>query len=255
MVYTGSLTGGGPIAAVINKAPDGNRSWILDTGTAYHVIRRDAIIGSPGERYKDMVNPTQVLTANGPIWLDKYVETYLPALRKSIAAVIGNDTPEVLSLGALCKENGCSFEWKPYKNKPRFFDNAGNEVQTFVYSNVPYVANCSSAAITPIAKISETARPAAGKSSAGPGAKDETVAPFSVGGASGSDGPVPGRRKAEKKSLFGRTPATGMEMTDGESSDDDYEDIIAEFAKADDDAKGERNCASTARHVTWRHTQ
>ena len=73
-------------------------------------------IDEPG-RLLDMQNPTSVSTANGSLAIDKYVKSYVPSLETTLDVVVTECTPDVVSLGKLCREHGYNFEWRGHQKQ------------------------------------------------------------------------------------------------------------------------------------------
>ncbi len=66
---------GEPFTALQQLYIDSHKVWIVDSGAAFHVMRKDNVVDvdAPG-RLKDMAHPTSVDTADGGLYIDKYVE-------------------------------------------------------------------------------------------------------------------------------------------------------------------------------------
>ena len=66
-------------------------------------------------------NPTTVVTANGKVQTSEEAQVYVHDLELFATVQILDDTPAVLSLGKLCEEHGCTYEWasgqKPHLTK------------------------------------------------------------------------------------------------------------------------------------------
>ena len=91
-------------------------------------------------------SPTIVITANGEVQTHEEATVYVKELDIFLTMKVLEDTPAVLSLGKLCDENGCSYEWingrKPHliKNGIRIPGNTEN----FVPVVVPGLSSSSS---------------------------------------------------------------------------------------------------------------
>ena len=59
---------------------------------------------------EDPGTPTVVLTANGEVHTNE--EAQVHDLNLFVTVQLLEETPAVLSLGKLCSEHGCSYEWK-----------------------------------------------------------------------------------------------------------------------------------------------
>ena len=91
-------------------------------------------------------SPTMVITANGEVQTHEEATVYVKELEKFLTMKVLENTPAVLSLGKLCDENGCSYEWingqKPHliKDGIRIICNTEN----FVLIVVPGLSSLSS---------------------------------------------------------------------------------------------------------------
>jgi hypothetical protein len=77
-------------------------------------------------------------TANGPVELDSEISFWLKKLKQKVNAVVGGDTPDLLSVGYRCKEFGFGFHWDP-RSVPYFVLPDGTEVDLHVDHYVPYL--------------------------------------------------------------------------------------------------------------------
>ena len=59
------------------------------------------------------VQPMRMQTANGIVELDSEVNFHIDKLKQSTNAVVGLDTPNLLSVGYRCQELGLGFHWEP----------------------------------------------------------------------------------------------------------------------------------------------
>ena len=55
--------------------------------------------------------PTVVLTANGEVHTHEEAQVFVHDLKQFVTVQLLEETPAVLSLGKLCKDHGCSYEW------------------------------------------------------------------------------------------------------------------------------------------------
>ena len=92
-------------------------------------------------------SPTIVITANGEVQMHEEAIVYVKELDIFLTMKVLDNTPAVLSLGKLCDENGCSYEWindqKPHliKDGIRIICNT----ESFVPIVVPGLSSSSSA--------------------------------------------------------------------------------------------------------------
>ena len=123
----------------LHGAVDFVSQWIIDSGASYGLIDKDDVVDSE-ERCHAAGTPRVVTSANGIITLDTEVVTIVPTLQESITCFVRAGTANVLSLGELCVDMGCSFIWQPHV-APRFWDPSGNEVPMVLHNNVPMMNN------------------------------------------------------------------------------------------------------------------
>ena len=77
-------------------------------------------------------------TANGPVELDSEISFWLKKLKQKVNAVVGGDTPDLLSVGYRCQELGFGFHWEP-RSVSYFALPDGTEVDLHVDHYVPYL--------------------------------------------------------------------------------------------------------------------
>ena len=86
------------------------REFILDTGASVHIGSK-SLLTNPESRLTDLESPMTLESANGPVHVDQYVDSFLPALGCTVALRAAGNTPGALSLGELCRREGFSFVW------------------------------------------------------------------------------------------------------------------------------------------------
>ena len=99
------------------EAVDAARAWILDTGTCYHITSERNIVDLK-RRKQRLAVPQTVSTAAGPMDLTHAVASRIPAIDSTLTVMMAKNTPDALSVGRLCAQNGFRFEWLPYKKNP-----------------------------------------------------------------------------------------------------------------------------------------
>ena len=72
-----------------------------------HMISKKDLSDAEMDTLTKSCNPTIVITANGEVQTDEDVKE----LDIFLTMKVLEDTPADLSLGKLCHENGCSYEW------------------------------------------------------------------------------------------------------------------------------------------------
>ena len=80
---------------------------------------------------------TTVVTANGEVQTNEEAQVYVQDLDLFVTVQLLKETPAVLSLGKLCSEHGCSYEWK--NGETPQFTKDGNTITCTVDNFVPLV--------------------------------------------------------------------------------------------------------------------
>ena len=86
-------------------------------------------------------------TANGIVTLDKEVTYEMKKLKEVTSAVVGKNTPDLLSVGYRCQELGYGFHWEPYQVPYIVFPDGKTEVDLHVDQYVPYLLDDGDTAI------------------------------------------------------------------------------------------------------------
>ena len=111
-----------------------------------HMISKKDLSDAEIHTLTKSCSPTTVITANGEVQTHEEAIVYVKELDIFLTMKVLENTPAVLSLGKLCDENGCSYEWinghKPHliKNGIRIICNTEN----FVPIVVPGLSSSSS---------------------------------------------------------------------------------------------------------------
>ena len=88
------------------------REFVVDSGASMHMLsRKDQDSAGTLESIRVSRKPTTVITANGVVQINEEATVYVYDLDLFVTAQILEDTPVVLSLGKLCEDHGCSYEW------------------------------------------------------------------------------------------------------------------------------------------------
>ena len=122
-------------AAPASRSSSPVRKWVVDSGSAEHIVCKDVLSGQEQSRVYES-NPKVLLTANGEVDASNEVNVDVHQIGLNARAIVLNDTPSVLSLGRLCVEQQCEFHWagggQPYLLLPD-----GNRVDLDVVDFVP----------------------------------------------------------------------------------------------------------------------
>ena len=76
-----------------------------------HILRRKDLKSAEMETESVSISPTRVVTANGDVHAKEDATVYVKKLDFCVTVKLLEDTPAVLSLGKLCEDHGCSYEW------------------------------------------------------------------------------------------------------------------------------------------------
>ena len=123
------------------------REFVVDSGASMHMISKKDLSDAEMDTLTKSCSPTIVITANGEVQTHEEAIVYVKELDIFLTMKVLENTPEVLSLGKLCDENGYSYEWikgqKPHliKDGIRIICNTEN----FVPIVIPRLSSSSSA--------------------------------------------------------------------------------------------------------------
>ena len=110
--------------------------WAIDTASANHLIGRNKIDNQDIHLLQKMDRPKRLATANGIITMDQTADVNVGSINLTVAPIVMNHCPDVLSAGKLVMEHGFSFNWLPYM-KPTLTDAKGRTVELALDNLVP----------------------------------------------------------------------------------------------------------------------
>ena len=87
------------------------REFVVDSGVSMHMIRKKDLNSAEMDTLRKSCSPTTVFTANGEVPTNEEATVYVKEVEIFLTMKVLENTPAVLSLGKLCDENGCSYEW------------------------------------------------------------------------------------------------------------------------------------------------
>jgi len=116
--------GGSVIHVVRQLTQDKVVKWMIDSGASFHLIHARAVRDEVA-RVRPCSRSISVDTAHGKIVLDREVDSHIPTLQETVTARLGQTSSNILSLGRLCQEHGCSLHWGSFEGKPRLWDARG----------------------------------------------------------------------------------------------------------------------------------
>ena len=76
-----------------------------------HMISKKDLSDAEMDTLTKSCSPTIVITANGEVQTHEEATVYVNEFDIFLTMKVLENTPAVSSLGKLCDENGCSYEW------------------------------------------------------------------------------------------------------------------------------------------------
>ena len=92
------------------------RMFVVDSGASMHMLSKKDLSSDEMNTLWRSVTPTTVMSAYGEVQTNEEAQVYVQDLDLFVTVQILEETPAVLSLGKLCSEHGCSYEWKKRRN-------------------------------------------------------------------------------------------------------------------------------------------
>ena len=99
-------------APVLVSKKTEERMFVVDSGASMHMLSKKDLSSDEMDTLRKSKNPTTVVTANGEMQTNEESQVYVYDLDLFVTVQLLEETPAVLSLGKLCEEHGCSYEWK-----------------------------------------------------------------------------------------------------------------------------------------------
>jgi hypothetical protein len=130
------------VAAVANgnrSGASGERRWLCDTGCPFDLIGQPSI---PLNSRSNAIKAKQAVTmetANGTISCDRVLQMQIIPFNENIEPYILEDSPDVLSIGRRCVDEGFSFHWEAGSLAPYFVDQFGKRITLETEAYVPYL--------------------------------------------------------------------------------------------------------------------
>ena len=87
--------------------------WILDTGSSNHLASSKSLPGRLRRAIQHNAHAVRLATANGVITTTDIVDIEVPLLGAMARVLLLPNTPNVLSIGRMVEDEGCSFRWSP----------------------------------------------------------------------------------------------------------------------------------------------
>ena len=87
------------------------REFVVDSGASTHMISKKDLSDAEMDTLTKSCSLAIVITASGEVQTHEEAMVYVKELGTFLTMKVLENTPAVLSLGKLCDENGCSYEW------------------------------------------------------------------------------------------------------------------------------------------------
>ena len=88
------------------------RIIVVDSGASMHMLSKKDLSSDEMDTLRSSRNPSKVVTANGEVQTNEEAQVHVHDLDLFVTVQLLEETPAVPSLGELCSEHGCSYEWK-----------------------------------------------------------------------------------------------------------------------------------------------
>src|SRR5665648_227264 len=106
---------GTALAAAYDYDPSNQvRSWLVDTGCRYDLTTRASVPPSHQDLITDAIIPLTLSTATGLVSCTQVAGTQIGGFEEVAGPYLLDATPDVLSIGRRCVEDGCEFHWGPF---------------------------------------------------------------------------------------------------------------------------------------------
>ncbi len=115
----GVVPSGTALAAAYDYvSSDRTRSWLMGTGCKYDLTTRASVPPCLQDGIIEAIIPLTLSTANGLVSCNQVVSTQVGELEEVAEPYLLDATPDVLSIGRRCVEDGCEFHWGPFLTSP-----------------------------------------------------------------------------------------------------------------------------------------
>ena len=109
---------------LITNSPE-ERTFVVDSGASMYMLSKRDFSPAEMDTLRRSRTRTVVLTANWEVQTNEEAQVFVHDLDLFLTVQVLDDTPAVLSLGKLCSEHGCSYEWVSGQ-EPRLTKNGKN---------------------------------------------------------------------------------------------------------------------------------
>jgi len=123
-----------------------NTRWLIDSGCGWDLVDKRNVTHLGNLMESISVGP-KLWTANGVVQPDSQVPIFIPVLGTTYVPLVMQDSPDVLSLGRRCMEEGYGFHWEATNpHHPYLVTPSGCRVDLMVDHYCPYLEANSCAA-------------------------------------------------------------------------------------------------------------
>lgn len=88
-----------------------DREFIIDSGATYHMMDSNELTPEEKRTIKPLISPIPLQAAGGIIVVDECADVYCAEINRILNMVLHEGAPPVLSMGKLCAEENCDFNW------------------------------------------------------------------------------------------------------------------------------------------------
>ena len=85
---------------------------VVDSGASMHMLSKKDLNSDEMDTLREVQTPATVLIANGKVQTNEEAQVHVQDLDLFVTVQLFEETPAVLSLGKLCSEHRCSYEWE-----------------------------------------------------------------------------------------------------------------------------------------------
>ncbi len=117
------------------------RRWLCDTGCPFDLIGSPGILPGSKDEIRQAKVAATLETANGKMECFTTMPMQIVALRDNIDPYVLESSPDVLSIGRRCVEEGFEFHWPAGSLNPYFVDQLGNTIVLETVGCVPYLVD------------------------------------------------------------------------------------------------------------------
>ena len=116
------------LAAATDWPPSENcRSWLMDTGCKFDLTTRASVPPYLQGSIMKATVPITLSTANDLVSGDLVARQQIAVVNEVVEPYIFDSTPDVLSIGRRCVEDGHAFHWEPYSLAPYYDHSRWND--------------------------------------------------------------------------------------------------------------------------------